>query len=154
MAVYTIRVPAANDLDVIVEFNCRLAAETENRILDPVTVRNGVRRGMSIGVEVRYFLAEDDSGVIGQLMLTREWSDWRDGWMIWLQSVFVIPEKRGKGVFRAMLKRAIAEASSGSNVVNVRLYVDHTNEAAKASYRRLGFLSAGYEVMEMPLDWK
>ena len=142
------------DIEVITDFNCRLAAETESRCLDRDTVRSGVQRGLTVGDEVQYFLAEDDSGVIGQLMLTREWSDWRDGWMIWLQSVFVIPEKRGRSVFRALLSHAIADVASRTEAVNVRLYVDHENQGAKASYRRMGFQSAGYEIMEMPLDRK
>ncbi len=149
-----IRNASTNDIDVITEFNCRLAVETENRILNRGTVRNGVKRGLTFANEVQYFLAEDDSSVIGQLMVTREWSDWRDGWMIWLQSVFVIPEKRGCGVFRALLRHAIADVAARTETVNVRLYVDHNNEAAKARYRRIGFQSAGYEVMEMPLDRK
>lgn len=153
-ALLHIRTASTNDIVVITEFNCRLAEETEKRILDRAIVWNGVKRGLAVGKEVRYFLAEDESGVIGQIMLTREWSDWRDGWMIWLQSVFVIPEKRGCGVFRALLTHAIADVASCTEAVNVRLYVDHENEAAKASYRRIGFQSSGYEIMEMPLDRK
>ena len=150
----TFRFRTANpeDVEVIADFNCRLAEETEGRRLELVTVTNGVRRGLAIGDEVSYFLAEHDSGVIGQLMLTREWSDWRDGWMIWLQSVYVVREWRGAGVFRRLLDYALADVASRLDAVNVRLYVEQHNEAARATYSRLGFKSAGYEVMEMPLS--
>jgi ribosomal protein S18 acetylase RimI-like enzyme len=144
---------AANtDIDVITDFNCRLAAETEGRILDSAVVRNGVTRGLAVGDEVRYFVAQNESGVIAQIMLTREWSDWRDGWMIWLQSGYVISTERHKGVFRELLAFAVAETSSDMEAVNVRLYVDHDNEAAKATYQRLGFHGTGYDVMEMALQ--
>jgi len=139
------------DIERIAELNCRLARETEGKELNSDTVRLGVARGLELSPEVRYFVAEANSAVVGQLMLTREWSDWRNGWMVWLQSVYVVAESRGHGVFRRLLSHAIEVASVEGDVVNVRLYVEHANEAAKATYRRLGFCDAGYQVMEMPL---
>jgi len=147
-----IRVAKQDDVAVITEFNCRLALETENRILDRMTVDAGVRRGLELGDEVQYFVAEDESGVIGQIMLTREWSDWRNGWMIWLQSVYVASEKRGAGVFRLLFERSVELARLRCDAVCVRLYVEHENEAATATYHRLGFRDSGYLVMEMPLE--
>ncbi len=147
-----IRVAEQADVAVITEFNCRLALETENRILDRTTVDAGVRRGLELGDEVQYFVAEDESGVIGQIMLTREWSDWRNGWMMWLQSVYVASEKRGAGVFRLLFERSVELARLRCAAVCVRLYVEHENEAATATYRRLGFRDSGYLVMEVPLE--
>jgi len=147
-----IRVAEQDDVAVITEFNCRLALETENRILDRMTVDAGVRRGLELGDEVQYFVAEDESGVVGQIMLTREWSDWRNGWMIWLQSVYVASEKRGAGVFRSLFERSVELTRLRCDAVCVRLYVEHENKAAAATYRRLGFRDSGYLVMEMPLE--
>ena len=147
-----IRAASSNDIAVISEFNCCLAKETENKTLDRITVQNGVRRGLELGDEVQYFVAEDESGVIGQIMLTREWSDWRNGWMIWIQSVYVSPPKRGAGVFRMLFERSIEMARLRSNPVCVRLYVEHDNKIAMSTYRRLGFQDSGYQVMEKSLE--
>jgi ribosomal protein S18 acetylase RimI-like enzyme len=135
--------------DQISDFNCRLALETEGKVLDATTVRNGVIRGLALMPEVRYFVAVKDSVIIGQLMLTREWSDWRDGWIVWLQSVYVVPEFRGLGIFRQLLKLALQTVTAEFSVVSVRLYVEHANETAKRCYHKLGFRGAGYEVLEM-----
>jgi ribosomal protein S18 acetylase RimI-like enzyme len=148
---FVFRKGEAKDVETLVEFNCRLAQETESRCLDAETVRRGVLRGLMLAPEVRYFVAEGNGRVIGQLMLTREWSDWRDGWMIWLQSVYVQAEFRGTGVFRRLLEYAIQDVSAAESAVNSRLYVEHDNMAAKAVYQKLGFVSAGYEVMERPM---
>ena len=147
-----IRSATTDDVAAIVEYNCRLARETEDKTLDRSTVDAGVRRGLELGDEVQYFVAEDESGVIGQIMLTREWSDWRNGWMIWLQSVYVASGKRGAGVFRLLFERSVELARLRCDAVCVRLYVEHENEAATATYRRLGFQDSGYLVMEMPLE--
>ncbi|MEI6538494.1 MAG: GNAT family N-acetyltransferase [Planctomycetota bacterium] len=146
-----IRSATSDDVAVITEYNCRLALETEHKTLDRATVNAGVRRGLELGDEVQYFVAEDEAGVIGQIMLTREWSDWRNGWMIWLQSVYVVSEKRGAGVFRLLFERSVELARLRCDAVCVRLYVEQGNEKAIATYRRLGFLDSGYLVMEMPM---
>ena len=147
-----IRSATSDDVAVITEYNCRLALETEHKTLNRGTVHMGVRRGLELGDEVQYFVAEDESGVIGQIMLTREWSDWRNGWMIWLQSVYVASEKRGTGVFRLLFERSVELTRLRCEAVCVRLYVEHKNETAMETYRRLGFQDSGYLVMEMPLE--
>jgi ribosomal protein S18 acetylase RimI-like enzyme len=138
------------DVDVIADYNCRLAHETETRILDADVVRNGVRRGLQLAPEIRYFVAEAEGQVIGQIMFTREWSDWRDGWMIWLQSVYVAADFRQCGVFRRLLETSLQTIESVSPVVCLRLYVEHENDDAKNCYRSLGFTDSGYQVMEAP----
>ncbi len=140
-----------SDSEVIADFNCRLALETEQKTLDSSTVREGVLRGLKLAPEVRYFVATIDDAVVGQIMLTREWSDWRNGWMVWLQSVYVRSDCRGAGIFRGLLEYSMEQVKSEGNVVNARLYVEYANDAAKATYRKIGFVDAGYEVMEMPL---
>lgn len=145
----TFRVASDVDADVITELNCRLAEETEGKCLDQETVRAGVRTGLRLSPEVRYFVAECDGQVVGQLMVTREWSDWRNGWMIWLQSVYVVDQFRRCGVFRTLYKYAIEAIRNETAVVCVRLYVEHANEAAKSCYKSLGFQSSGYEVLEI-----
>ena len=147
-----VRAARIDDVAIITEYNCRLAQETESRTLNWQTVDAGVRRGLGLGDEVQYFVAEDESGVIGQIMLTREWSDWRNGWMIWLQSVYVASEKRGAGVFRILFDRAIELTRLRCDPVCVRLYVERENETATETYRKLGFRNSGYLVLEKPLD--
>lgn len=147
----TIRRANSDDVTVVTDFNCRLAAETEDRTLDVNIVREGVRRGLTVGDEVSYYVAESAETVIGQLMLTREWSDWRNGWMVWLQSVYVVEEFRGRGVFRLLLETVRQELAVDDDVVGLRLYVENENAAAIATYGRLGFAQPGYRVMEMTL---
>jgi ribosomal protein S18 acetylase RimI-like enzyme len=146
----TFRPAVLSDASTIADFNSRLAMETEGRPLDPSTIGNGVRRALELSPEVRYFVAESAGRVVGQLMLTREWSDWRNGWMIWLQSVYVHADFRGCGVFRSLLDYAIQSVELSDSPVCVRLYVEHHNEAAKSCYRSLGFVDSGYLVMERP----
>lgn len=140
------------DVDVIADFNCRLASETEDHTLNPQTVREGVRRGVSLTTEVQYFVAEHDQRVIAQLMLTREWSDWRNGWMVWLQSVYVDSQYRRQGVFSQLFDYCCEQVRQDDDAVGIRLYVETDNESAIATYRRHGFTDAGYRVLELPLS--
>lgn len=148
-----IRLANADDADVLADFNLRLAQETEGKALDAAKVLSGVRNGLKQGDEVQYLLAisnqhETKQDIVGQLMLTREWSDWRDGWMYWLQSVYVVAEYRGQGVFRALLENAIESLKLRDDVVGVRLYVEVENEVAIRTYQKMQFTDCGYKVME------
>lgn len=158
----TFRRATTADAAIIADFNCRLAMETENRTLPLNTVLNGVVRGLQQGDEVQYWLAEstikpdgdaemDHTKIVGQVMLTREWSDWRDGWIIWLQSVYVISQVRRHGVFSALFRHVTEQLQKQPDVVAVRLYVEHHNQRAMQTYARLGFEDAGYMVMEYPV---
>jgi GNAT superfamily N-acetyltransferase len=146
--VIRIRRAETADQAVIVEFNRRLARETEGRELHAEVVEEGVRRALSLGDESQYFVAEDGSGVVGQVLLTREWSDWQNGWRVWLQSVYVREDRRGQGVFKRLLSVALAEVSTSDRIIGTRLYVEQHNDRAKQVYRQLGFCPTGYEVME------
>ena len=137
------------DAETISDFNSRLALETELLILDADTVRDGVARGLQLAPEVRYFVAECAGRVIGQVMITREWSDWRNGWMIWLQSVYVVQDFRQRGVFRRLFDLVQQHVTARDGAVGIRLYVEHDNTAAQETYARLGFRVSGYGVMEL-----
>jgi ribosomal protein S18 acetylase RimI-like enzyme len=135
----TVRPAVPSDADTIVEFNLRLARETENKALDPAVLAVGVAGVLTDPGRGRYFVAEENGEVIGQMMITYEWSDWRNGWVWWLQSVYVKAEARSRGVFRAIFEFVAAESKRARNVVGMRLYVERENRSAQATYRRLGF---------------
>ena len=105
-------------------------------------------RAFEQGDEAIYFIAEIDSTPVGSLMLTREWSDWRDGWLVWIQSVYVTEEHRGKGIFRGMLAHATNELKQNPDVVGLRLYVENDNQRAQSVYNRSGFVDPKYKVLE------
>lgn len=146
-----VRHAVAADADVIARLNCALARETENRQLDVSVVLRGVRRGLTLPGDVQYLIAERAGDVVGQLMLTREWSDWRDGWIVWLQSVYVAPESRRRGVFRRLFEHALDHCRRQSDVVAIRLYVENHNKTAQATYFQLGFEDSSYQVLERRL---
>src|SRR5579885_1004891 len=98
----SIRPATARDLETIVDFNCRLAQETEHKQLDRPTVTRGVERALARPEFCRYWIAERGGRAVGQMMVTYEWTDWRDGVFWWLQSVYVVADARGQGVFRAL----------------------------------------------------
>jgi ribosomal protein S18 acetylase RimI-like enzyme len=135
----TVRNAVPSDAPAIVEYNRRLALETEKKILEPPVLAAGVAAVLADPGRGLYFVAEENGEVVGQTMITYEWSDWRNGWVWWLQSVYVRADARGRGVFRLLFDRVAAEAARAGNVVDIRLYVEHENRPAQATYRRLGF---------------
>ena len=144
----SIRDGALPDLEAIVEYNRLLAWETEGYTLAADRLRAGVARVLRGEAEARYLIAERDGDVIGQLMLTREWSDWRNGWFYWIQSVYVRSDQRGRGVFRALYVAAVDFVERDEGAVGLRLYVELHNHAAQRTYERLGMRPAGYAVLE------
>ena len=144
----TVRPATVDDWEVIADFNTRLAFETEQKTLLPATIEAGVKVLLSQPVHGRYFLACVEGNVVGQIMHTREWSDWRNGEIWWLQSVYVHPEYRGSGVFRELHGSLEKLARQTPGVIGLRLYVEQHNSKAQDAYRSLGLVDAGYTVME------
>lgn len=145
---WSIRKGQPRDRAVVVEFNRSLALETEGRVLDESRLVPGVEAALSDPSKGTYWLAEAPCGVIGQLMLTLEWSDWRNGWFWWLQSVYVKPDWRGRGVFRSLEDAVQSEALRHHDVCGLRLYMEPRNHRARETYGRLGWTVAGYELLE------
>lgn len=147
-----IRDATPDDAAVIARFNSQLALESEGRCPDPSVLRHGVERGLARPDMCRYWLAQDTHGeIIGQSMVTYEWSDWRDGMFWWLQSVYVVPEARGQGVFRALYQHIANLAQTDPDGRGLRLYVETENSDAHSVYARLGMRGTGYLVLED--DW-
>ncbi|MCA9193107.1 MAG: GNAT family N-acetyltransferase [Planctomycetales bacterium] len=149
---WIIRCGLVDDTEILVKFNEQMALETEGKVLDQQIVSRGVWRALQGAPETRYYVAEHQQQVIGQLMVTREWSDWRDGWLWWLQSVYVDPKFRGRGVFRSLVVHVLKLAEQAPDTVGVRLYVERENRAAQAVYQRTGFQDSGYLVLEKMLS--
>lgn len=143
-----IRAARATDAPVIARFNREMALETEQRKLNAPRVLRGVKALLADPAKGTYYVAESDGEVIGQLLITYEWSDWRNGNFWWIQSVFVAPEHRGHGVFKALHAHIERLARQRKNVCGVRLYVDAHNTKAKEVYARLGLKATHYELWE------
>ncbi|MBQ0143940.1 MAG: GNAT family N-acetyltransferase [Bacteroidales bacterium] len=138
------------DRDAIVQFQVDMALESEGTVLDPATVTKGVETGLRCPEKGTYFVAKVDGIVVGSLFLTKEWSDWNNCDYWWIQSVYVLPDYRGKGVFRMLYKEVERRAVEAGSTC-LRLYVDKTNERAKATYRKLGMDECHYLMYEETL---
>jgi len=135
------------DLDTLVDFNQRLARESEAVELDAVRLRSGVAAQLNDPSRGFYLVAEADGRIVGQLALTFEWSDWRNATFWWLQNVYVAPVYRRKGVLRALYAH-VRKLAAAQGVCGVRLYIEHGNHAAKAAYEELGLSPAVYSLYE------
>ena len=134
------------DAEIIARFNCRLASETEGRKLDPDLVLQGVHGMLEFPERGNYFVAELDGNVIGQTLITYEWSDWRNGDFWWIQSVYVAAGFRKKGVFRKLYQHIRDAAEARRDVCGLRLYVEAENENARRAYERLGMKNTPYRL--------
>ncbi|MDN5780474.1 MAG: GNAT family N-acetyltransferase [Luteimonas sp.] len=153
MTSYTIREAVAGDRDWLADCAIAMALETEHKRLDLGTVRMGVDAGIADPAKARYFIAFDGNGApAGTLMLTREWSDWRNGDWWWIQSVYVVPAQRRQGVFAALYRHVAALARATPGVAGLRLYVERGNDNARDTYTALGMIDAGYDILESALS--
>jgi GNAT superfamily N-acetyltransferase len=137
------------DTPVIADFNRRLAEETEHLHLNGDCLAAGVAAVLSDDSKGIYFVAETNGAVVGQLMITYEWSDWRNGNLWWLQSVYVKEEFRAQGVFKALFTHLENLARTTEDVAGLRLYMHAENDRARKTYERLGMKNSDYEVFEM-----
>lgn len=144
----TIRPATPADVNLVVDMNDRLAWESEHKKLNRDLLTPGVHAVLADAARGRYFMAERDGVVVGQTMITYEWSDWRNGWIWWIQSVYVIPEARAQGVFRALYTHILDTARKAGNVIGLRLYVEKENRVAHHTYQRMGMEWTDYLVME------
>jgi GNAT superfamily N-acetyltransferase len=143
-----IRQAIAADADILAQFNIALARESEQLDLEPARVKAGVAALLRDPAKGLYFVAEDAGAVVGQLLITHEWSDWRNGDFWWLQSVYVRPDFRRRGVFQALFDHVLQKAARQGDVCGLRLYVDRRNAPARKAYERLGLKETHYHVLE------
>jgi ribosomal protein S18 acetylase RimI-like enzyme len=143
-----VRAARAADLERLVEWNLGLARETEDRELPVAVLRRAIERAHGAPARGRYFVAESGGEAAGALLVTTEWSDWRDGWLWWIQSVYVDPAHRGRGAYRALHEHVRAEARARGDVAGLRLYVERDNERAQRLYRSLGMEETAYRLYE------
>ena len=136
------------DADTLIEFNMCMAKETEDKALDPKILTAGVNAVFENPAHGFYLVAEIDGDVAGALMVTTEWSDWRNGQFWLIQSVYVAPAFRRKSVFRALYEKVRERAGKSEQVCGCRLYVERENSTAQATYSQLGMTDAGYRVFE------
>jgi ribosomal protein S18 acetylase RimI-like enzyme len=147
-----VRPAEPRDAEAIAAGNIAMALEAEHKHLDPSTAQRGVRAVFNEPRHGRYFVAEIDGKVVGQAMYTYEWSDWRNGVFWWFQSVYVVPEARRQGVFKALYRHIESLAKADPNVCGLRLYVERDNRRAQRTYERCGMRDAEYLVMEVDMS--
>jgi ribosomal protein S18 acetylase RimI-like enzyme len=144
----TIREATQGDSTHIIDFQQKMAMETENVRLNVNVLASGLKRLFEDPAKGKYYIAEDEGEVIGCLMTTFEWSEWRCGNVLWIQSVYIKPTHRSQGVFKQMYEHIKSLVTPESEYRGIRLYVDKTNLAAQKVYEKLGMNGEHYQVFE------
>jgi len=139
------------DAGIIAGFNLLLAKETENKDLDPDTAERGVKAVIKDPHKGFFLVARQKGNIVGQMMVTSEWSDWRNMNFLWIQSVYVPKEYRKQGVFKALYHHLKDLAAYRKDVAGIRLYVEQYNESAQLTYENLGMVNPGYKMYEVLL---
>ncbi len=150
----TIRDALAADAAPIADYNNRMAEETEARSLDPDLIGSGVATLLADPSKGRYWVAEVDGRIIGQIAVTFEWSDWRNGMIWWIESVYVHADQRRKGVYSSLYRHVESVARQDTEVIGIRLYVEKDNARAQATYAKLGMCMTNYQIMQCLFDRK
>ena len=141
----------ASDIEAIVRFQADMAMESEGTMLDMDRLTLGVTSAINDEQKGTYLVARANDTPIGSLMVTREWSDWNNMWYWWIQSVYVMPEYRNQGVYRAMYT-TLKDMAKENGVSQVRLYADRTNHSAQQVYQRLGMTESHYLMFEEAIN--
>lgn len=149
---WTVRPARLDDATALTDGNVRLARETEGKQLDPAVVEAGVEAIVRDASGAGYRVLEADGAIRGQCLVHEEPSDWTGGRYWWIQSVYVDPEWRGRGVFRALWERILEEAREAGDVMEVRLYVERGNRRAREVYERMGMKETPYRIYTRALD--
>lgn len=149
---YRIRLAEKKDSGSIIEFQMLMAKESEGIDLDKAILSDGVISVFNDSAKGRYFVVESEDKAIASMMVTYEWSDWRNKNVWWLQSVYVLPQHRGKGVFRLMYEHVQKLVLDDNNIAGIRLYVDNSNTNAIKVYQSLGMNGDHYRVFEWMKD--
>jgi ribosomal protein S18 acetylase RimI-like enzyme len=144
----TLRRATVDDAETLARFNEAMAEETEDKPLDPDTVRAGVRAVFEKPAQAFYLVAERGDTIVGALMITTEWSDWRNADFWWIQSVYVRPAARRTGVYTSLHRDVRRRAQEAAGVCGLRLYVERDNAAAQAAYEELGMAEPPYRMYE------
>jgi ribosomal protein S18 acetylase RimI-like enzyme len=143
-----VREASEQDIPSLLDFQLKMALETENITLEISSLTMGVHRIFKDSTKGRYYIAEESGEVVGCLMTTYEWSDWRNGTVLWIQSVYVEKKHRGQGVYKEMYSHIQQLVDADPGLKGIRLYVDKTNMAAQQTYKKLGMNGEHYTVYE------
>jgi ribosomal protein S18 acetylase RimI-like enzyme len=143
-----IRQATHSDIPSIIDFQLKMALETENLTLDRTTLTTGVNQLFNDHSKGKYYVAEENNLVLGCLMTTYEWSDWRCGTVLWIQSVYIESRYRGKGVYKKLYDHIQQLVATDQDLRGIRLYVDKTNKAAQSVYQKLGMNGEHYQLFE------
>jgi GNAT superfamily N-acetyltransferase len=143
-----IRIAKSSDIDTLIAFNQAMALETEGKQLDPAILSAGVRAVFADEKKGFYVVAESGNKIVGGLMITYEWSDWRNGWFWWIQSVYILPAARGKKIYSRLYDFVKRRAEASGNVYGFRLYVEAENGHARTVYEKVGMESSHYRMYE------
>ena len=143
-----IRRATIEDINIIAKYNYNLAFETEDKKLDMNILTNGVKALIEDENKGIYHVCEIDGKIVGQIMYTFEWSDWRNGTFLWIQSVYVDKNYRGKGVFKTLYNHIKNICDKDKNICGIRLYVERENYVAQKTYKSLGMEECNYYMYE------
>ncbi|OGD19213.1 MAG: GNAT family N-acetyltransferase [Candidatus Aminicenantes bacterium RBG_13_59_9] len=146
---YIIRRAGISDLDELVQFTLREAEEAEGRRPNEATARLGIRAALEdVSVAVYWVAAAEPAGIAGNISVVKEWSNWNAGYYWWIQSLYILPEHRGRGIMKLLID-AVQESASKNQALDLRLYVHKNNERALRAYRKAGFVDAAYRIMRI-----
>lgn len=143
-----VRKAAKGDINNIVDFQLQMALETENIELNPETVKQGVAAVIDDSAKGQYYVSETGNTITGSLLTTYEWSDWRNGTVLWIQSVYVLPVFRRKGIYRSMYSHLKQMVLESEHLKGIRLYAEKSNLAAHKTYQNLGMTPDHYVTFE------